>query len=157
MKSFVFSLLFIMCSSLVANAQINFEPITIKERGLFNKKYYERCDVEMDEAHLLKLLMKDPQMEAYTKPMGVNLLVSTILRVTGSVLIFVPLTQELSDHDDPNWTLGAIGAGAVIASIPFKKWFDKNAREAVQYYNNSYKASLNLEFNGNGLGLVMKF
>lgn len=142
------------------SAQISYEPITIVKKGIFGKKYYQRCDVDMDGQQLTLLFAKDPQMEKYSKKIGLNYLAATLLKSIGSVLVLWPVTQEIAD-EDADWYLALIGAGCIVASIPFSKWFDKRALEAIDYYNNGYKTGFrpqfNLDIKPTGFGLSMHF
>ena len=56
MRLIFVGLVAICCLTGSVQAQIAYEPISIQEKGFFKKKFYERCDVEMDELHLIKLL-----------------------------------------------------------------------------------------------------
>ncbi|WP_163710891.1 hypothetical protein [Mangrovibacterium lignilyticum] len=128
---------------------------------LFKKDVYVRCDVEMTGEQLLKLFLKDPNMNSYTKPMALNYAAGSVFGAAAGLLITLPLIDELRDSSDPNWTLAYIGAGCLAASIPFKIAFKKKARKAIAYYNSGYKeapgVSMKLGINNNGLGLVMNF
>ncbi|AWW29696.1 hypothetical protein DN752_05920 [Echinicola strongylocentroti] len=142
---------------------VSVEPIEILEKGLFKKKVYKKCGIEMEPIQLFKLFRDDPGMQDYVKPLGKNLLMSTLLTATAGVLVGYPVVDSFSKDSDPNWTLAYIGAGCALLSIPFTKWFDKNAKEAIDYHNagyqsaTSYRPQLNVQFNGYGLGLAMRF
>ncbi|GGF40056.1 hypothetical protein [Echinicola rosea] len=139
------------------------EPIEIIEKGLFKKKVYKKCGIEMEPVQLLNLFKDDPGMQDYVKPLGVNLLMSKLLAATAGILVGYPVVDSFSKDSDPNWNLAYIGAGCALLSIPFTKWFDKNAKEAIDFHNagyqsaHSYRPRLRVQMGGHGLGLALKF
>ncbi|MBD8489517.1 hypothetical protein IFO69_12245 [Echinicola sp. CAU 1574] len=164
MKKAIFALLFLTLLGMIgAQAQTVSEPIEILEKGIFKKKVYKKCEIEMEPTQLIKLFQNDPAMKDYVKPIAGNYLISKLLSATAVVLVSYPLLNSLSDDHDPNWNLAYIAAGCAVASIPFQKWFEKNADEAVAYYNSGYQArtdyqpTLNVQIGNHGLGLAFKF
>jgi len=163
MRKLIFCIGFILIlTSLKTTAQIKFEPIGLMEKGiLFKKDVYVRCDVEMNDEQLVKLLLKDPNMASYAKPLTLNYSAGKILSASAGILITLPILDSFGSDSDPNWTLAYIGAGCLAASIPFKIAFRKKARKAIAYYNSGYReakdVSMLFQTGPNGVGLVMKF
>ena len=163
MRKLTFFIGFILIlTSLTTTAQIKFEPIGLMTKGvLFKKDVYVRCDVEMNDEQLVKLLLKDPNMISYAKPLTLNFAVGRILSATAGVLITFPIIDSFGNNSNPNWTLAYIGAGCLAASIPFKIAFRKQARKAIAYYNSGYHeakdVSMFFKTSPNGVGLVMTF
>jgi hypothetical protein len=66
---------------------------------------------------------------------------------------------------EPEWSLVAIGAGSFVVGLVFDSYAKKNARKAVEIYNNGLKAPASTSFNpelgigltGNGVGLTLRF
>ncbi|GEM_PF-2034944 len=160
-KATILSITLILISFSFGFAQSISEPIEIIEKGLFKKKVYKKCDIEMTPAQLVTLFRNDPNMQEYVKPVGLNYLASLTLKSAASILVLWPVVDSFDKNSDPNWNLAYIGAGCAVLSIPFQKWFEKNADQAVDYYNSGYQESSNIQFNlqvgRNGLGLVMNF
>ena len=163
MRKLTFFIGFILIlTSLKTSAQIKFEPIGLMTKGLLLKKdVYVRCDVEMNDEQLVKLLLKDPNMAPYAKPLTLNFAAGRILSATAGVLITLPIIDSFGNDSNPNWTLAYIGAGCLAASIPFKIAFRKKARQAIAYYNSGYREAKDVSMlfkpSPNGVGLVMKF
>ncbi|WP_215224051.1 hypothetical protein [Echinicola shivajiensis] len=166
MKKPIITLLFLtILGTFCIHAQTVFEPIEILEKGSFKKKVYKRCGIEMTPTQLITLLREDPAMEDYVKPVASNYIAKLLLGTAASVLIAIPVVDSFSssEESDPNWNLAYIGAGCALLSIPFDRWFKKNADKAVNYYNSGYqsnnKSSPQLEFQlgSNGLGLLLEF
>ncbi|WP_200978972.1 hypothetical protein [Echinicola sp. 20G] len=164
MKKAVFTLLFFTLLGMIGvQAQTVSEPIEILEKGIFKKKVYKKCDIEMEPVQLIKLFQNDPAMKDYVKPIAGNYLISKLLSGAALVLVTYPILNSISNDHDPNWNLAYIAAGCAVASIPFQKWFEKNADKAVAYYNAGYQAradyqpTLDIQIGNNGLGLAFKF
>ncbi len=131
-------------------------------KGFLSKKdVYVKCDIEMTQEQLLKVFLKDPNMDKYTKTLAVNYMFGKVLSSTTGVLIALPVIESLHDNSSPNWNLAYIGAGCLVASIPFKLTFKKKARQAVAYYNSGYRErdglSFKIEPGLQNVGLVMNF
>ncbi|PTN09019.1 hypothetical protein [Mangrovibacterium marinum] len=156
----LFSLLFFMSSW--ASGQLPGEPIGMYSKGfLLKKDVYVKCDIEMTHEQLLKVFLKDPQMDKYTRPLAINYMFGKVLSSTASVLIALPLVESISDNGSPNWNLAYIGGACLAASIPFKLAFKTKARRAVAFYNSGYREkdelSLQLQPGVNSLGLRLSF
>jgi hypothetical protein len=134
--------------------------IEIIPRKVFKKEAYKRCDIEMTDEQLMKLLKEDPNMKEYYKPLVTSYVFDKILSASAGILILWPLTEAIYE-DDPNWNIAYIGVGCALLSVPFDKAFRKKAREAVNYYNSGYqktsRVNVDMQFNSTGIGIVMKF
>ena len=64
---------------------------------------------------------------------------------------------------EANWTLAGIGAGLIVAAIPFENAFSKRARNSINIYNSRTgksswrKPQLNLGFTRHGMGMKLSF
>ena len=146
----------------LASGQIANEQIGMYTKGfLLKKDVYVKCDIEMTQEQLMKVFLKDPNMDKYTKPLAINYMFGTVLSSAAGVLIALPIVESLHDSGSPNWNLAYIGAGCLVASIPFKLTFKKKARQAVAYYNSGYREKDGLSFRfqpgPKSLGLAINF
>ncbi|MFV0290434.1 MAG: hypothetical protein ACK5IJ_05970 [Mangrovibacterium sp.] len=143
------------------HAQIAYYPITISEKGIFNQKVYNRCDVEMTPDQVLKLLAKDAQMQELVLPMAKIRIVERLCFASGVLLCSLPLVDALQGHSNPNWNLAYLGASALAVSIPLRCAFNKKLFQAVGFYNRGYReapiAELKMQLSPHAFQLVMQF
>lgn len=161
-KRLLISVLFLLIAGTVTHAQVTDQRIGLTRSGfLFKHDSYVKCDVEMNHEQLLRLLLKDPNMEKYARPLTVNFVTGNLLWSAGTVLVVLPVIDQVFDRADPNWNLAWIGGACLAAAIPFKLGFQRQARKAIAYYNSGYREadgmSLNLQTGPNGIGLVCTF
>jgi len=162
MRKIIITFIFLVIGVVSVFAQIKYEPIGIKQKGLLWKKdYFVRCDVEMTQEQLVQLFLDDPSMDVYSRPMAVNLIFDQLLSSAAGLLIALPVANSLNDNGDPSWNLAYIGAGCLVASIPFKLAFRKKSHKAVAYYNSGYREAsapkLHVAPGANGVRLVLNF
>jgi hypothetical protein len=87
---------------------------------------------------------------------------SNVFAYIGGFLVGWPIRTAIGGGE-PNWTLAAIGAGAIVIAIPFSVAGTRHACTAVSIYNNSIKqqqqsnGKLNIELTSNGLGVRLNF
>lgn len=91
---------------------------------------------------------------------------ASILTYTGSFCLGFGIGGALSNSEDPlmekstGWIIAAGGAGIMLSSIPLWMGYSKNIRKAVDLENGTTEestAQLNLNINGNGVGLAYQF
>jgi hypothetical protein len=146
-----------------AYAQAPGEPIDIIEKGIFKKKVYRKCDIELMPTQMITLFKNDPNMSEFVKPMALTYGTSKLLSAVGWALIFWPIAESVIQDEgdgDPNWNLAYAGAGCVVLSIPLTIAYNRKAMQAVSYYNAGYKRAkldVGLGVSRNGVGLMMKF
>lgn len=148
--------------TLKSTAQVTNEMIGLTHRGFILKKdYYVRCDIEMNQEQLLRLFLKDPNMNKYSKPLAIDYTLGNLFGSAASLLIALPVVDQIRSNENPNWNLAYIGAGCLAVSIPFKIAFKNKARKALAYYNSGYREkdgmSLNLQNSADGIGLLVRF
>lgn len=137
-------------------------PITIQEEGIFKKKVYSKCDIELTKPQLMTLLVQDPNLSQFKGGLIFHYVMGTLFSTAATILITWPIYQELDNsRDETNWNLAYIGAGCLVASIPFNIAFNNKAKKAVDYYNAGYQNptsyNFKLNFSGTNIGLVMNF
>lgn len=161
MKRVIFTLALLISGVVLMHAQT--DSIRTVERGglLLKKKYYTKCDIELTDQQIVKLIAKDPNLKSFVVPVTIHYGVSAIMKSVGLTLIAWPVVDSFSKGTKPNWNLAYIGAGCLVVSIPFTLAYNKKVKQAFDYYNSGYKKTsaidLNLNVNSNGLGLAMNF
>ena len=144
-------------------AQAPGEPIEMIKKGIFKRKVYKKCDIELIPTQMITLFKNDPNMSEFAKPMALTYGTSKLLSVVGWALIFWPIAESLIHYEgeeDPDWNLAYAGAGCVVLSIPLTIAYNRKAMQAVSYYNAGYKRAkldVGLGVSRNGVGLMMKF
>lgn len=163
MTRFVFPLIFVLVLiGSTSQAQVSTEMIGLSRRGLLLKKdQYVRCDINLTQLQLVHLFLKDPNMEKYSKSLAVNYTLGNLFSSAASLLIAIPVMDEIRSKENPNWNLAYIGGACLAAAIPFKLSFKNKARQAVAYYNSGYRQtdglSLDLQTSPDGIGLLVLF
>lgn len=87
-----------------------------------------------------------------------------VFGLIGGLLIGAPLGTAVAGGE-PMWVLAAAGVGTISVGLVFDIFAKKNARKAVEIYNNGLKAPASTSFNpelgigltGNGVGLTLRF
>lgn len=163
MTRFVFPLIFVLVLiGSTSQAQVSTEMIGLSRRGFILKKdVYVRCDIALTQLQLVHLFLNDPNMEKYSISLALNYTLGNLFSSAASLLIAIPVVDQIRSKDDPNWNLAYIGGACLAAAIPFKLAFKSKARKAVAYYNSGYREadglSLQLQTCPDGLGLLVSF
>ena len=158
MKKLLAVIVFLFASAPVF-AQSN--EIGMIEKGIFNRKVYVKCDIELTDLQFINLFAKDEILFEFYKPLVLNYTAFSLLKSATFFLVFFPVTEIIYGNNDPHWNLAIIGAGCAALSIPFKIGFNKHAKRVVNFYNNVYPNSdlVNLGFHLSpaGASIVMNF
>ena len=113
---------------------------------------------------LKDLVSTDIEAVKYADKARTNNTFAFIFGFAGGFMIGWPLGTYLGGGD-MEWSILAVGAGSLTVGLVFDSCAKKNARKAVEIYNNGLKApastSLKAEFGigltGNGVGLTLRF
>ncbi|MCH8545977.1 MAG: hypothetical protein LAT54_04530 [Cryomorphaceae bacterium] len=88
---------------------------------------------------------------------------SNALGITGGFIFGWQVGAALGGGE-PNWVIGSIGAGLMVASFPINSSYKRKAKEGIDTYNSGLRSSsfwerseINISFAGNGIGLIMRF
>jgi hypothetical protein len=88
---------------------------------------------------------------------------ASIVGFAGGFLIGWPIGTAIAGGE-PDWTLAAVGAGLIVASIPISQKYNKQAIQAVDTYNGGLKSTsliikneLRLSMTRTGAGLTLRF
>lgn len=158
-KIILSSFLLITCYSVSFGQKVQ-EPITMKK--VFGGYQFYQGDQRLNVGQLVNIM--EPNEEAYKQMKAAKgtYTWATIFGTAGGVLIGFPLGTAIAGGD-PNWTLAGIGAGLVVISIPISGKFNKQAKSAVDSYNNSLglsskpDTSWKFAITGNGVGITFRF
>ncbi len=138
------------------------QPGAIEIRKSFWGTTYRQYDQKLSPAALMEKLKENPVALAEMKKARTNQAFSTVFSAAGGFMIGWPLGAA-AGGGDANWTMAGIGAGLIIAAIPFELAFGKRARNAINTYNNGLgksswkKPQLNLGFTRYGMGMRLSF
>lgn len=134
----------------------------VMTKGFGGYQFYQH-DSKLSISQLVKTMESNEQAHKQIKSAQTNNTFATIIGGAGGFMVGYPLGAALGGGD-PNWTMAGIGAGLIVVSIPLTQKFNKQAKAAVDTYNNDLQArsflnkkEVNLGFSGNGLGLRLTF
>jgi len=135
---------------------------TIEMRKTFWGISYRQNDQKLTGTELMEKLKANPAAYTEMKKARTNQTFSSLFSGVGGFMVGWPLGTA-AGGGDPNWTLAGIGAGLIVAAIPFEIAFTKRARNALNTYNsglgksNGRKPELNLGFTRHGMGMRLSF
>lgn len=158
MRSF-FAFLFVSLTFIHVNAQ---QPGSIEIRKNFWGTTYRQHDQKLSAAGLMEKLKENPAAFTEMKKARTNQAFSSVFSGIGGFMVGWPIGTA-AGGGDPNWTLAGIGAGLIVAAIPFEIAFSKRARNAINTYNSGLgksswrKPQLNLGFTRHGMGMKLSF
>ncbi len=145
----------------VVNGQAARDSISMKK--VFGGYQFYQGSTQLNMNQLVSAM--EPNEDAYKQiksAQSTNTL-ATIIGGVGGFMIGWPIGTALGGGE-PNWTMAGIGAGLAVVSIPISQKFNKQAKSAVDIYNNGLNTSslenkneLKLFAVGTGIGLVFKF
>lgn len=151
----------ILLLSAIAYAYTQSNEIGLYEKGIFKKKVYVKCDIELTDLQFVNLFANDEILFQHYKPLVLNYTAYSLTKSAAIFLLFFPVTETIYGNKDPHWNLALIGAGCAALAIPFRIGFNKHAQSAVRFYNTVYpnQGSVNFNFNVSptGVGIVMNF
>jgi hypothetical protein len=160
MRKFLFALMICLSASL-SFSQAPADQITVK--NVFGGVQFFQNGKKLTVAKMVKIMEPNEAAYAKIKSAQSNKTVATILGIPGGFLLGWSLGSALAGAE-PNWVLTGVGAGLVVASIPFSINFNKQSVAAVDIYNerlktNTYRENIkaSLCFKGNAVGLSLNF
>ncbi len=156
-------IILILSIALAAVISCNAQKIEMKK--VFGGGYqYKQNDKRVTMNNLVKAMENNPTAYTLMKKAQSNTMLAAVTGGLGGALIGFPIGTAIAGGK-ANWTLAGIGAGLAAISIPISAKANKNARKAVELYNNSldataYKPSkteFSIVANNNGIGLAITF
>ncbi len=114
-------------------------PIRIESSGLGNT--YHQGDKTLPltslEERLAKHPVAGPELEGYQAKKWTGLLLGAV----GGALIGWNVGDNLTKKGEKSWTLALVGAGTVVAALPFALMADGQMHSAVEAYNGSFTSA----------------
>ncbi len=135
---------------------------TIEMRKTFWGINYRQNGQKLTGTELMEKLKTNPAAYTEMKKARTNQAFSSLFSGVGGFMVGWPLGTA-AGGGDANWTLAGIGAGLIVAAIPFEIAFNKRARNAINTYNSALsksswrKPQLNLGFTRHGMGIKLSF
>ena len=158
-KTLLFFALLIVYSTMFG--QSNSDSITVK--NVFGGYKFFQNDKQLTMSQVGIILQQNEfAYKEFTKAKSTNTIASIIGGI-GGFMIGYPLGTAMAGGK-ANWTMAGIGAGLVLVSIPITNNYKKQAKSAIDSYNNRQKTSsffidteINLAVTGNNIGFRMTF
>ena len=142
-------------------AQMDSDSIYVLSQGLGNRYIHGERIISF---YQLSDIMKDNELATAAMQSAKNhKTLSMIVGGTGGFLLGWSLGAALGGGE-VNWLLAGAGGGLILLSIPFEVRANKDARDAVDFYNSGLanrssfnKPYLELGTGTNGLSLIWRF
>ena len=158
MKNIVIIVLIAICGSLFS--QTVQDSIEIR-KGLGNSFRYQ--GKLLVPKKLKEIVSVNAEAAREVRRANTNLVFSSILGGSGGFLIGYPLGVYIGGGK-PIWSMAAVGAFAVLVSIPFSVAYNSHTTKAVRIYNEGIrqttqtkKLNFELGYTPDGIGVRMKF
>lgn len=151
-------LTFIFCNPLLS--QKTSDTIVIKK--LLGGYRYEMNGKNLRTVEVMEQIHENKQAFQLMQKARTGNGFASALGYAGGFLIGWPIGTA-AGGGNAQWGMAAIGAGLVLVAIPISIQANKNARKAVQTYNQSKKGlslqtpvEVQISLRGNGIGLILK-
>ena len=123
-------------------------------------KFYQLGQV-LKPKQMLNKMSGNQVAQEYMHKAKSNYDVAQVLGGIGGFMVGWPIGTAIGGGE-PNWTMAAIGGGIVLLALPLNGGFNKNAKKAVDVYNNKgdtslRKVKLDFAVDKYGVGVVLKF
>lgn len=141
-------------------SQTNNQPLTFKSG--FLGWQFKRGEEKLKPGEVADILKVNPKAARIFSSGRSNYTISTILGTVGGFMLGYTLGSMLGS-DKPNWTVGGIGGGLIVASLPISISATNKVKKAIELYNEGSKTGYinrpawQLIFNGNKFGVVYRF
>jgi len=153
-----FALLFV-CSTIFG--QTNSDSITVK--NVFGGCKFFQNDKQLTMLQVGNILQQNELAYKEFNKAKSNNTIASIIGGIGGFMIGYPLGTAMGGGK-ANWTMAGIGAGLVLVSIPITNNYKKQAKNAIDTFNNGQKTSsffidteIYLAVTGNSIGFRMTF
>ena len=123
-------------------------------------KFYQHDQV-LRPKQMLNKMSGNQEAQDYMKKAKTNYDVAQVLGGIGGFMVGWPIGTAIGSGE-PNWTMAAIGGGIILLALPLSSGFNKNAKKAVEIYNNkedasSRKMKFDFAIDKYGVGVVLRF
>ncbi|HOB83872.1 MAG TPA: hypothetical protein PKX27_03385 [Bacteroidales bacterium] len=137
------------------------ESITMKK--VFGGYQFYQGDKRLNMNQLVNAIKPNEQAYKEIRSAKTTYAITSVFAGAGGFMVGYPIGTAIGGGD-PNWTMAGIGAGLIVVSIPLSVKFNKQARQAVNTYNNGSvtgsfwnKSEFKFCFTANGMGLKLRF
>jgi hypothetical protein len=150
----------IICCGLSSFGQAKENSITIKSQ--FGGQQYYQNGKKINMSTMARIMDSNEQAYQQIKSAQSNRAVATILGFAGGFMAGWTLGAAIAGGN-ANWAVAGVGAGLIVASIPFNSKSNRQAASAVDIYNGGLTTSLHtkmkmgLAFRGNAVGVNLSF
>ena len=152
---------FLLFSTTFSFAQTVADSITM-ESSLGSPEYYiDGKKISLTRA--IKIMKTNPMAYDQMRSARTRRNLSNATSFVGAFIFGWQVGAALGGGE-PNWAVGGLGAGLMIASFPINASYSRKARQAVDTYNSGLQSNtfrnrseINVSFARNGLGLIMRF
>jgi hypothetical protein len=120
---------------------------------------YTKGDTLLSERQVAMMLYKaSPEAYREFKKAKKYNTISSVLGFSGGVLIAIPVVTAIIGGE-PEWLIGATGAGLLLASIPVNRVYKARALHALDIYNEKFTSRIKTRFyfGGTQAGVLIKF
>jgi len=137
------------------------EPSRIETKQSFGVIFLQNGK-KLSPRQLLEITKDNPEAYEEMKIAKSNSDIGAIFGAAGGFLVGYSLGSAISGGD-PEWTIGGVGAGLILLSIPFTSKYSKHAKLAVEMYNRSLsenrmkKVDFNFGLTRTGIGITLNF
>lgn len=142
-----------------AFSQKNNPPLTFKN-GFWGWQF-KKGDEKLKPGQVADLLDANPEAARLFSSGRTNYTISSIIGSIGGFMFGYTLGTSLG-NGKPNWMVGGIGAGLIVASLPLSIVSTNKVKKAITLYNEDgqtgslRKPELQLHVGGTGLSLVYR-
>jgi hypothetical protein len=134
----------------------------IETRETFESYEFISSGIVISFDYMQSMMSVNKEAYSYISSANTKRKFGNVLGFTGGFFIGYPLGQLISGKD-VQWELALIGTGLITISIPIYKSANSDILQAIDIYNKSIPQkeesdlSLDIQLNGTGAGIVLKF
>lgn len=160
MKQFIVLTAIIIFSASSSFAQ-NKQGLLRMKNGFWGWQFYKN-DEKIKMGEVQDLLQSNPEALSKFKAAKTNSIVSTIIGSIGGFMFGYTLGQATAGVD-ADWTVGGIGGGLIVVSIPIGISANRKAKKAIEMYNDGLtttslrRTEVYFGATQNGMGIRLQF
>lgn len=161
MKRIVIIMTLLTVSLTFAFGQTETDSISMKK--VFGGYQFYQGEKKLNVKQLVNTMKPNEYAYSQIKSAQSTYTMASIVSFAGGFMVGWPVGTAIGGGE-PNWTLAGIGAGLLVVSIPISQKFNKQAKQAVDTYNQGLQTTsfwdnseLRFSMTENGLGLTLRF
>lgn len=144
----------------VAQAYPQAQDSVIQIETTFWGMRYLQDDHQLSFKEVGVMLASSPEAYAEYRKARTSYVVGNLLGFAGGALIGYSVGSALTSSA-PHWSVAAVGAGVLLAAVPFNNGFHRRIRQAIGIYNNrtatGHACSWTIEPYGAGARVTLRF